>query len=107
MNKLAIQVLADRAARDAARAVFDAHYAALKADMEERGIAGRIADETLEQARGFFDEAVAVAENHPGVIGGTITALLLWIFRTSILTWAGHVLEPVFDKMKELGHDRD
>ncbi|WP_067732755.1 hypothetical protein [Novosphingobium naphthalenivorans] len=107
MSKLADQVLADRAARDAARAAFDSHYGALKADMEERGIAGRIADETMDQAKGMFDEAVAVAESHPGVIGGTITALLLWIFRTTIITWAGQALEPVLEKVKELGRDQD
>lgn len=107
MGKLADQVLADRAARDAARAAFDAHYAAIKADMEERGIAGRIADETVEQAKGMFDEAVAVAESHPGVIGGTIAALLLWIFRTTIISWAGQALEPLLDKVKELGSDQN
>ncbi|MCJ2177541.1 hypothetical protein [Novosphingobium album (ex Hu et al. 2023)] len=107
MGKLADQVLSDRAARDAARTAFDTHYAALKADMEERGIAGRIADETMEHAKGMFDEAVAVAESHPGVIGGTIAALLLWLFRTTIISWGGQALEPLLDKVKELGSDQD
>ncbi|MEJ2457967.1 MAG: hypothetical protein P8Y58_07375 [Novosphingobium sp.] len=107
MSQLADRVMADRAARDAARAAFDTHYGALKADMEERGVAGRIADETMEQAKDVFDEAVAVEEAHPGVIGGTITALLLWIFRTTIITWAGQALEPVLEKVKELGSEQD
>jgi hypothetical protein len=107
MGRLAAQVLADRAARDAARAAFDDHYGALKADVEERGIAGRIADEAIEQARDAFDEAVAIAETHPGAIGGTITALLLWVFRTSIIGWIEQALDPLLEKVKELGHVQD
>lgn len=107
MGKLAAQVIADRAARDAARAVFDAHYGALKADVEERGITGRIADEALEQAKEMFDEAVAVAEAHPGAIGGTIAALMLWILRNPIIAWFEKALGPAVDKMKELDGDRD
>jgi hypothetical protein len=87
MSVSAVQVLADRAARDAARARFDDHYAALKADMEERGLAGRLADEAMEQARLMFDEAVAVAEEHPGAIGGTFAALVLWLLRNPIIAW--------------------
>lgn len=87
MSPLARQVLANRAARDAARAAFDNHYNALKADVERRGLTGRIADEAVEQARDIFDEAVAVAESHPGAVGGTIAALLLWFLREPILSW--------------------
>lgn len=87
MDILAAQVLADRAARDAAKAQFDDHFEAFKADVEERGIAGRIADEAMEQARAMFDEAVAVAEEHPGAIGGTLAALVLWLLRNPIMAW--------------------
>lgn len=86
------QVLADRAVRDAARARFDAHYAVLKADIAERGLAGRVVDEAVEQARVMFDEAVAVVEEHPGAVGGTFAALMLWILRNPII--AG--LESIF-----------
>lgn len=87
MTVSAVQVLADREARDFARARFDEHYAALKADMEARGLAGRLADEAMEQARLMFDEAVAVAEEHPGAIGGTFAALVLWLLRNPIIAW--------------------
>ena len=123
MSGLADQVLADRAARDAARAAFDAHYGALKADLEERGVAGRIADEAIEQAKDVFDEAVAIAGTHPGAIGGTIVALVLWIFRNPILARIGKAFEPKAEpelepesqlvtkpapeNEKELGNDRD
>ncbi len=105
MNKLAAQVMADRAARDAARAVFDEHYGVLKADIEERGVTGRILDEAKEQAKDMFDEAVAVAEANPGVIGGTIAALALWLLRNPIIAWIEKMLEPAVDKVKELGSD--
>lgn len=105
MGKLAAQVLADRAARDAARAVFNAHYNGLKADMEERGIGGRIADEAVEQAKLTFDEAVAVAGAHPGAVGGTIAALVLWILRNPIIAWIERLLMPAVEKIKELDHD--
>ncbi|MFC0203376.1 hypothetical protein [Novosphingobium soli] len=88
MPDLAAQVMADRIARDAAKARFEAHYAAFKADIAERGIGGRIADEAMDQAMAMFDEAVAVVEEHPGAIGGTLAALVLWILRHPMIRWA-------------------
>lgn len=81
MSPLAKQLMAERAIRDSAKATLDANYAQVKTDLEARGIAGRLADDAIEHARIVFDEAVDVAENHPGVIGGTIAALALWLFR--------------------------
>ena len=100
---LASQVLADRAARDAARAVFDEHYGALKADIEQRGIGGRLADEAMEQAKDAFDEAVAVAEAYPAAIGGTVAVLMLWILRNPIAAWIKRTLGPAIAQMKEPG----
>lgn len=105
MADLVAQVLADRAQRDSARAEFDAHYAALKADFEERGIAGRLADEAIDQARAIFDEAVTVAQAHPGAIGGTFVALALWILRTPLLAWAEQALGSIASLKKELEGD--
>lgn len=105
MAKLALQLEVDRAARDAARATFDARYHAIRADMEERGIAGRIVDETMEQARTILDETVDVAENHPGVISGTIAALVLWLLRNPIMAWIEELLGPDAKWKKE--QDRD
>lgn len=101
MAKLALQLEADRAARDVARAAFDARYGAIKADMEERGLAGRVLDETMEKARGALDEAVDVAESHPGVIGGTIAALALWFLRNPIIAWIEELLGPSMKRTKE------
>ncbi|MGO4166764.1 hypothetical protein [Novosphingobium sp. YAF33] len=85
MSALARQLEIDRSARDTAKAVFDARYGALKADFEVRGLAGRIIDEAVEQAADMFDEAVTVVEEHPVAIGGTFTALVLWLLRNPIM----------------------
>lgn len=87
MNRLAAQVMADRVARDAARARFEGHYRAFKADIEERGLGGRIVDEAVEQAKLMFDEAVTVVEEHPGAIGGTLAVLVLWLVRNPLIAW--------------------
>jgi hypothetical protein len=107
MGKLATQVIADRAARDAAKAVFDHHYGAFKADLEERGVGGRIADEAMEQAKDLFDEAVTVAQAHPGVIGGTIAVLALWLLRNPLFAWVEKLAGPIADKLKELDSGKD
>lgn len=103
--KLALQLEADRAVRDAAKAAFDARYGAIRADMEERGLTGRIVDETMEQVRGLVDETVDVAETHPGVVGGTIVALVLWFLRNQIKTWIENLLGPDAKWKKELDGD--
>ena len=105
MAKLALQLEADRAARDTARAAFDARYGAIKADMEERGLTGRIVDETMEQARGLLDETVDVAESHPAVVGGTIVALVLWFLRNQIAAWIEELIGPDGKWKKELHGD--
>lgn len=93
MNRLAAQVMADRIAKDAARAQFDGHYKAFRADMAERGLGGRIADEATEQAKLIFDEAVAVVEEHPAAVGGTLAALVLWMVRNPIIAGIKRVLD--------------
>ena len=56
------------------------------------GGAGRVADEMLENAKMVFDEAVDVAQEHPGIIGGTIAALVLWFMRNPIIGWLDDTL---------------
>lgn len=91
MSSLANRLAEHRATRDAAKAAFDAHYAAIKADIDQRGIGGRLADEAIEKAIDVLDEAVTVAEEHPAAVGGTFTALVLWIFRNPILSLVSDV----------------
>lgn len=93
MSKQAAQVLADRVARDAARSRFDTHYAALKADVDTRGIGGRILDEAYEKAKVVFDETVEVVEENPIVVGGTLAALVLWVFKEPITAWIANIFD--------------
>jgi hypothetical protein len=81
------QVLADKAAREGAKDTFDSRLAQVKLDLEARGVGGRVADEVVERAKLVFDEAAYVAEEHPGIIGGTIAAIMLWILRNPIIGW--------------------
>lgn len=93
MASLASRFEEVRASRDVAKAQFDARYASIKADYEERGILGRMADEAIDKAIDTFDEAAAVVEEHPVVIGGTIVAILLWIFRNPIMAGASELFK--------------
>ena len=87
------QVLADRATRDAARGALEGRLAQVKLDLEERGIGGRIADEVSDRAQIVMDEAVDVLEAHPGLIAGTIFAIVLWLFRNPIIALIGQLME--------------
>lgn len=107
MKALAETVARSRAERDVARRVFDTRYNAMKADMEERGIAGRIADETMEQAKDMFDEAVAVVQEHPGAVGGTLAALVLWFLRNPLIGWLEESFGQVPQFLKEMEGDQD
>ena len=91
---LQAKVFADKALRDASKSRFDARLAQVKLDLEARGIAGRIADEVADSAKLVFDEAVDVAQEHPGIIGGTIAALMLWVLRNPIIGWLEELLGP-------------
>jgi hypothetical protein len=88
------KVLADKALRDRSKVSFDARLTQVKADLEARGVAGRVADEVVGQAKVVFDEATDIAQEHPGVIGGTIAALVLWILRNPIIGWLEELLGP-------------
>jgi len=88
------QVLADKTLRDTAKRSFDIRLEQVKLDLAARGVAGRVADEVVEQAKLVFDEAADVAQEHPGVIGGTIAALTLWILRNPLIRWLDALLGP-------------
>jgi hypothetical protein len=75
----------DRMLRDAARALVDADVANLRASLAERSIPTRIKDRVGEGASDVLDEAVAVAEDHKGVIATLIAAIILWFARNPIL----------------------
>lgn len=91
---LEAKVLADQARRFATKQAFDNRLAQVKRDLEARGIGGRIADEVVGRAKDIYDEAADVAQEHPGVLGGTIAALTLWILRNPIIAWLEEILGP-------------
>jgi hypothetical protein len=91
---LEAKVLAEKALRDRTKQALDLRVATVKLDLEARGIGGRVADEVVGRAKVVFDEAAEVAEEHPGVIAGTIAALMLWILRNPIVGWLDELLGP-------------
>ena len=104
MATSARQVLAIRAERDVAKQRLDTQVAKLRADYEQRGIAGRIADELSEKAGAALDEATQVAGESKGVIAGTIGLLAIWFFRHPIMSAFAAILTADVD---EEGYDDD
>jgi hypothetical protein len=91
------QLSAARTAHAVARQTFDAQLAQVRADLEARGIGGRIADTIGETAATVMDEAVDVANENRLVIAGTLAALTAWFLRRPIIRFAS----GVFDEVKE------
>ena len=79
------QLLEDRAMRDAARAVFKADVAQVRASLAERSIPSRIVDRIGEGAADVLDEAIEAADSHKGVVATLIAAIVLWFARNPIL----------------------
>lgn len=81
------QLVEARAARDAARGVFDARLDQVRRDLEARGVGARVADRLGEDAKSVLDEALDVASDSKGIIAGTIAMLALWFMRHPIVAW--------------------
>jgi hypothetical protein len=75
----------DRLLRDAARALVEADIAQVKASLAARSIPERIGDRIGEGATDVLDEAVAVADDHKGVVATLIAAIILWFARHPII----------------------
>lgn len=76
---------ADRANRKAARTLFDARLAQVKADLAARGIGGRVVAKVKDDAVGLVDEGLAVAKDNKGLVAATVAAVLAWIFRAPLI----------------------
>lgn len=109
MGKLATDVFDARARRNVARRGFDARLEQIRADLEARGVAGRIADKASADVREAIDEAVDVASESKGVIAGAIAALAIWFFRNPILARLEAMLGDESETGTEgsLTHDRE
>ena len=91
MSDSARQLRLDGAQRLAARRAFDSRLAMIKDDVEARGVGGRIADSVTSQAHAVADQALEIAEENRGVIGGTIAALAIWFLRDPLLSLLARV----------------
>ncbi len=81
----------DRALRDAAKGTFDANVAQVRADLDARGIGGRIADKATDDVKAAALEAVEIADQNRGIVAGTVGALVLWFARKPLQRLAASV----------------
>ena len=79
--------LADRAARDAALALFKADIQHLRNDLAAKGIGARIGERLGEGAVDMADEALELAGENKGKVGAGVAALILWIFHRPLFSW--------------------
>lgn len=84
-------LLRERAARDAARADYDARLATVRSDIAARSVGERIADSAIDTAQDIVDEAIAVANENRAIVAGTIAALAVWFLRTPLIALAAQL----------------
>ena len=92
MSDLEHRLAEDKALRDAALALFKADLALVRADLDERGLAGRIKDRVGESTMEVLDDAVDIAEDNKGKVAAGIAAVILWFARGPILDALGRLL---------------
>lgn len=83
------QLRADRATRDAARALWSADIANLRANWSGKSLSDRIVSRIGDGANDVLEEAIEVADNHKGVIATLVAAIILWFARDPILDAVG------------------
>ena len=82
---MARRLAEDRAMRDAALALFKADLAMVRADLNERGLGGRIKDRLGESTLEVLDDAADFAGENKGVVAAVVAAVMLWFARRPIL----------------------
>ena len=75
----------DRANREAAWTLFNTRLAQVKADLAARGIGGRIAAKTKQDAIAVAGDAVAIVRDNKGIVAAALVAVLGWAFRAPLL----------------------
>jgi hypothetical protein len=85
MTSLEHQLREDRALRDAAHALFKSDLALIRADLDQRGVGGRIADRVGDATMDMVDEAVDFAGENRSTLAATLAALVLWFARGPIM----------------------
>lgn len=80
-----------RILRDEAWGLLHDDVAALRGDVEQRGLGARLADRVGEEAREVWEQTVDVASAHRGVVATTIVALVAWLLRAPIAHGVAHL----------------
>lgn len=93
MGRLEQQLNEDRAMRDAARRLLEADLGFVKSDVHDRGVGERTVDRLREGSLNLADSAMDYARGHPLLVFGGLSALLLVLFRNSVLDWIIDLLE--------------
>ena len=76
---------ADRATRDAARAVFDERLARVRTALAERSVGQRVTHEVVSRAREAASESAAVARDNRWIVAAVVAALVAWFARRPLL----------------------
>lgn len=85
MSDLQRQLAEDKAVRDAALALLKADIALVRADVEQRGIGGRISHRLSDSTMDMIDDAVDYAEENKSKVAAGIAAIVIWFARGPIL----------------------
>jgi hypothetical protein len=106
MNEAERDLAEDRATRNAARGVFDAHVARLKGDVSAHGgIAGKARDEAGKRLLDAGKRGLAIAGESKGIVAGTVAALGLWFFRKPLIA-AARGLFGKSEQPADIQHDQ-
>lgn len=101
--KQADQLLAhQRAARDAARAVFARHFAEAKVDFAPAVLKRRVVAELQQVSMSAATQALEIANDNRGVVAATTAALLLWLGRRPALAGAKSLVARIKPKPKSI-----
>lgn len=93
MSEIERNLAEDRANRNAARGVFDAHVARLKGDVVAHGgVVGKVKDEAGKRLLDAGKHGLEIAAESKGIIAGTVAALGLWFFRKPLIEAAKDLL---------------
>ncbi len=101
MSRGSRQLAEARAARDAARAAFDAQLHRLRGDPQAQTIGERLMTRVGDDARGGMERALDVAQESKGIAAATAAVLALWFLRGPILGWLGDLWEAKTDSPDE------
>ncbi|MGB3740345.1 MAG: hypothetical protein WA948_13465 [Pontixanthobacter sp.] len=107
---LHIQLVEDRAMRDAAKGLVKADVAHLKADFKGKSLGSRLSSRASDGAAEVFEEASAIAKDNKGVLAVLIAAISIWFARNPILSLfsdddAGG--DTTYDDLDREIHDRN